>query len=183
MGTLNQIKTREYKKDELEKLSETVARESGEEWVSSANIAAYNQSLGITVGKFKAFLWVLIHEHPNIGFFLSIFIPGALFAPCILLGWYGIIICVLAAFIGFFLGSFLFPSLLTNCTVCKSLRSCERVFAYVLESKEHTEIRRQNENTKICVLVKNEKVFAVMECKKCHGRQIEIITRTREEIL
>lgn len=185
---LSKIKTREYGKAEIERISRMVAEETGEEWVAADRIEAYNRSLDIKeCGPLRKVFWFIVNDHPLIGltictlmFSIIIGIIGCIISGSVL----SITIwMLLGAIPGWFVGSFLYPGLVKNCNVCRSMRKCDQVFEYTLSHSDHTEHRKENDTTTVKVRVSDQLVFAVMECRKCGGRKIEILAVTKEILL
>ena len=183
MAKLQQILTHKLNSEDLIVLSEKVAKDSGEEWITAESIQKYNATLNLqtnVVNKIIKFLFVL---HPYIGFLCFLLVPPIILLP-IAITPYGInyIILVVGAFIGFFLGSFIFPNLVSSCKACGALKKCNRIFAHCLEYEEHTEERFSN-GVRYKYLVRSESVFCVYECKKCRSRKIEILKEQKEKRL
>ena len=90
MAKLNQILTHKYKPESLKALSEEVAEESGEEWVTTESISEYNEALNLNLSNVQKIVRYLFVEHPYIGFLCFLFLPVivllplAIFAPFIL---------------------------------------------------------------------------------------------------
>ena len=85
-------------------------------------------------------------------------------------------------FIGFVLGSFIFPNLVSSCKECGAINKCKRIFTHRLEYEDHTEERYSN-GVRYKYLVREETVFNVYECEKCKGRKIEVLRQKREKRL
>ncbi len=174
---LKTILTHKYKKEEIIELSNKIAEEREEEWVKYDEIEKHNSSILVNKGKFKKFIWYCINDNPSITMFFAILLFG------ISLGLINLILGFVGIIIGFFITSYLFPAKFTNCNVCMSYKKCKKIFTHVLSYDEHTENRLKDNGTEMKYKVRNEKVFIVLECDKCHGRKIEIIERQREKAL
>ncbi len=175
---LTEIKTRSYQKDALAALSKKVAEESETAWVDLDEIEAYNRGLGVKeAGAPRKAFWFCVHDKPYLALIICMVVLGGI---CWLINPF---LGVLGAFLGFVGASFLFPALYSNCSLCRSLKSCNKVFEHVLNYQQHQEKRVQDNGAEITVLVRQEEVFVVLECQKCKGRKIEIIRRQREKVL
>ncbi len=175
---MTKINTRQYKKEGLIELSKKVAEESGTEWVDYEQIEEYNHSLKIApAGALKKAIWFCINDQPYVAVLICTVLFGVIFALIMPL------LAVFGAILGLCLSSFLVPALYKNCSLCRSRKSCEKIFEHVISYQQHTEKRRKDNGTEISVTVRNENVFVVLECKKCKGRKIEIISRQKEKLL
>ena len=179
MASLDQILTHKYKPESLKTLSEKVAEESGEEWVTTESIRQYNEELNVNLSNVQKIVKYLFVEHPYIGFLcfllapVIVLLPLAIFVPFILfVGLFG----------GFVIGSFIFPNLVSSCRVCGAIKKSKRIFTHCLEYEDHTEERYSND---VCYkyLVRLETVFCVYECEKCKGRKIEVLKQKKEKRL
>ena len=182
MAQLNQILTRKFKAEDLKILSEKIAQESGESWITKSNLDSYNKSLSNKdPGTFKKIIIFLFMTHPNIGFLTAMLIPPVLLLPIALTSTP--LILFFGLFIGFVVGSFIFPALVKNCMICGSFKSSERIFTYCLDFDEHTEERISKNGVRTKHRVRNETVFCVYECNKCKARKIEVLKQTKEKQL
>ena len=179
MAKLTEIRTRKFTKEQLSDISERIAEESGEEWVTAKSIEAYNRSLNVKKGgKFSEIFWFLINDKPALGHLCITLVPTVIILP------FNICLGVVTAFLLWVAGSFIYPMIFKNCSVCRSLKSCEQIFSYTIDANEHTESRRTDDRgTRTKVRVRNEVAFVVMQCKKCKGRKIEIIALNKEKTL
>ena len=177
MAKLNQILTHKYKPESLKALSEEVAEESGEEWVTTESISEYNEALNLNLSNVQKIVRYLFVEHPYIGFLCFLFLPVIVLLP---LAIFAPFILFIGLFVGFFVGSFIFPNIVSSCRVCGAIKKCEPIFTHCLEFEEHTEVRHSN--GAICkYLVRVETVFCIYECEKCKGRKIEVLILQKEE--
>ena len=184
MASLDQILTHKFNPESLKSLSEKVAEESGEKWVTTDSIQRYNATLDLKLNVLNKIIRFLFVEHPYIGFFCFLITPPIILLP-IAIGAYGTVNYILLGFgmfIGFVVGSFIFPNLVTSCKVCGAIKKCNRIFTHCLEYEDHTEERFSN-GVKYKYLVRLETVFCVYECEKCKGRKIEVLKQKREKRL
>ena len=184
MASLDQILTHKFKPESLKTLSEKVAEESGEEWVTTESIQRYNESLDLKLNVVNKIVRFLFVAHPYIGFLCFLLIPPIILLPVAITS-YGTINYILLGFgmfIGFVVGSFIFPNLVSSCKVCGAIKKCKQIFTHCLEHEDHTEERYSNG---VCYkyLVRLETVFCVYECGKCKGRKIEVLRQKKEKRL
>lgn len=182
MAKLEQIVTHKLKPEELKAISEKVAEDSGEERVTTEAIRQYNESHSVNelnvIRKIIRFLFVL---HPYLGFMCFLLIPPIILLPiAIQVPSVGIVALGFGVFIGFFIGSFIFPNLVTSCKTCGSIKKSKRIFTHCLEFEDHTEKRYSN-GIQYKYLVRDETVFCVYECEKCKSRKIEILRQKKEK--
>lgn len=181
MAKLKQILTNKYSEDELKDLSEEIAEESEEEWVTVEKIAEHNAAIAAyepnTIDKILKFLLI---THPYIGFLCACLLPAILLLPTLLLDGIGIVLIIFGFFIGFVIGSFIFPNLVSSCKSCGGIKKCNRIFSYTFETKEHTEKRTVN-GVQYKYLITDELVFCVYECARCGSRKAEVLILTSQE--
>lgn len=182
MARLDLILTHKCKPEELKAVSEQVAEKSGKEWVTTESIRQYNLSHAPdnmnAVQKAIRFLFV---EHPYIGFLCFLLIPPVLLLPVAMsVPSMSFIVLGFGAFIGFVVGSFIFPNLVSSCKICGAIKKCKQIFSYCLDYEEHTEKRYSN-GVQYKYLVREETVFCIYECEKCKGRKIELLKQTKEK--
>ncbi|MBQ3016589.1 MAG: hypothetical protein IJD79_07400 [Clostridia bacterium] len=182
MAKLKQILTHKYSEEELKELSDAIAEESEEEWITTEKIAEYNSAIDNyevnTLDKILRFLFI---THPYIGFLCVCLLPAIILLPTLLLdGMIGGVLVVFGLFIGFVIGSFIFPNLVSSCKNCGAIKKCDRIFSYSFETKEHTEKRTVNGVT-YKYLITDELVFCIYECTRCKSRKIEVLILTSQE--
>ena len=184
MAKLKQILTHKIKPEDLQGLSEEVAQKSEKDWVTAEKIQQYNASLNVgELGIVKKIVRFLFVAHPYVGFLCAMLLPVLILLPVALsMPYVAFYILIPGLFIGFFLGSFIFPNLVSSCKTCGALKKCERIFTYCITYDEHTEKRYSNGVT-YKYLVREETVFCVYECKKCKARKIEILQEVKEKQL
>ena len=185
MASLDQIMTHKYKPDALRELSEQVAEDCGEDWVTTESIQQYNAALDLNLNVIKKIIKFLFVSHPYIGFLCVLLLPPIILLP-VALNAQGLTVVILGGglFIGFVVGSFIFPNLVSSCKLCGSIRKSERIFTHCLEFEEYTEERYSEEyDVRYKYLVRSEIVFCIYECEKCKGRKIEILKLTKEKRL
>ena len=179
MAILDQILTHKYTPESLKDLSEKVAEESGEEWVTTESIRQHNEALNVNLSDVQKVIKYLFVDHPYIGFLCFLLAPVILLLP---LAIFEPFILIIGLFVGFVVGSFIFPNLVSSCKVCGAIKKCKRIFTHCLEFEDHTEERYSN-NVRFKYLVRMETVFCVYECEKCKGRKIEVIIQKKEKRL
>ncbi len=184
MAQLKKILTKEFTAEDLKLISEKVAEECGEEWVTVERIAQHNTEHQVgDLSLFRRIIRFLFISHPNMGFLCFLLIPPIILLPAALkLPGMGAVILFFGLFIGFFVGSFIFPGLVTSCRICGSIKKCKRIFTYSIDHQDHTEKRYSN-GTQYKYLVRVETVFCVYECQTCKSRKIEILKQEKEKQL
>lgn len=183
MASLDQIMTHKFKPEALKALSEQVAENSGEEWVTTESIQHYNAGLNLNLNVINKIVRFLFVAHPYIGFLCFLLVPPIILLP-VAITEYGInyILLGFGMFIGFVVGSFIFPNLVSSCKVCGAIKKSKQIFTHCLEFEEHTEKRYSNG---VCskYLVRLETVFCIFECEKCKGRKIEVLKQVKKKRL
>lgn len=185
MAKLTQILTHQLDQNDLKEYSEEAAEKNGEDWVTTESIQKYNDSLNLNtlsaIKKIVRFLFVL---HPYIGYFCCILLPMVIAFPLSIifpdLSFSFIFLGIFGMFIGFVAGSFIFPSLVTSCKKCGSIKKCECIFTHCLEYEDHTEKRYSN-GVQYKYLVRDEIVFCIYECENCKSRKIEVLKQRKEK--
>ena len=185
MARLTQILTHKFTPEEIRQGSEEVAQKSGEDWVTVDSINQYNAAhVPEQLNTFKKIVRFFV-LHPRLWHTICTLTLPILFLPLVLnpmLTDTGIVSAILGAFIGFVIGSFIYPALPSSCKICGAIKKCEQIYTYCLHAEEHTEKRWSN-HVQYKYLVRKECVFCIYECKKCKSRKIEILIVEKEKQL
>ena len=161
MARLTQILTHKFTPEEIRQGSEEVAQKSGEDWVTVDSINQYNAShVPEQLNTFKKFVRFFV-LHPRLGHIICTLTLPILFLPLALNPMFAEVVMVggiMGAFIGFVVGSFIYPALPSSCKICGAIKKCEQIYTYCLHAEEHTEKRWSN-HVQYKYLVRKECVF------------------------
>lgn len=179
----DEVKTRKYTAAEVVALTDRAARESGEKWISTDAIAAYNKRIGARRRGPIRIIAFLFLDHPLVGFILTLLCFIGISIPIALaLSEYALFVILAGALLGVYIGSHCFIRALSGCHFCARPKGCRVVYIYPIEHTDSVERVKLN-GRRVTVSVHDHTDLLVMECRRCKGRKVEIARKVTERVV
>lgn len=184
----SEVVTDAISREDLIKLSHTLAEESGCEDYSLERIEEHNAACKLPEKTpVKNILWLMTHKLVYLSFALAMAIPGLIFALIAgiateFMGGVYLVCALIGIFSGCVLGSYLFPLRVNikNCDRCESLLSRRELYRKKIGSEKDVERvnvynNRSQKFANEAHLVENTVYAVIYECKSCGTRALEIL--------
>lgn len=182
------VVTDSISQEQLTKLSHIIAEESGCEDYTLERIEEHNTARKLPEKtQIKKLIWLATHKFIYLAYALAIVISGLVFTLIvgIATGFVGTVYLfgtIIGAFVGFVLGSYIFPLHVNikNCDRCETLLARRELYRKKIDSEKDVEKvnvynNRSQKFANEAHLVETTLYAVIYECKSCGTRALEVI--------
>ncbi len=187
------VVTGELSREDIERLSRIISEETGKEEYLIGSIELHNEGIKQPEPPpVRRILWLMTHKLVYLTFALAMIIPALIFALIVgiateFFGAFYLFGAVIGLFLGFVVGSFIFPLHVNmkNCDKCESLLSRRELYRYKITSEQNVErVNVYNNSTQRfsnqARLIETTLYAVITECKTCGRRALEVVREKKD---